>query len=76
MTELRDARFQKALESAPDAQERPGQQIAESIRAAARSAVAQPAANVPAQEVWWRQIWAALGRMPCYSERPTCAPTL
>ncbi|WP_342616841.1 hypothetical protein [Rhodoferax sp. GW822-FHT02A01] len=61
MTELRDARFQKALESAPDALERPGEQIAESIRAAARSAVAQPTAAVPAQEAWWRQLWTALG---------------
>jgi hypothetical protein len=62
MTELRDARFQKALQAAPDADARVPQAIAESIRAAARSAAAQPGPAKEAHTPWWRRVWAGSGQ--------------
>jgi hypothetical protein len=63
MSELRDARLQRALESAPDAHQlpRPGTRVA--ISHAARKALAS--ADAPAAS-WWRRLWLDSGqpRMP------------
>ena len=52
MTELRDARLKRALQSAPDESTGPSEATRRSIREAARRAVAKPAA-MP----WWRRWW-------------------
>ena len=61
MTELRDARFQKALEAAPDAAARPPQAIAESIRAAARNTPA-PRLTKAVDHPWWKRLWWRTGQ--------------
>lgn len=62
MTELRDVRFQKALQAAPDADARAPTAIAETIRAAARSAAAQPQGAKAARAPWWQRVWAGTGQ--------------
>ena len=61
MTELRDARLQKALDAAPDADARPPPGIAGSIRAAARSTLT-PARPLVASAPWWQRLWAGTGK--------------
>lgn len=61
MTDLRDARLQKALDAAPDAGARPPPGIAGSIRAAARSTLA-PAKPIVAPVPWWQRLWAGTGK--------------
>lgn len=56
MSDLRDARLQRALESAPDDHLLPGERTREAIRAAARQAVSPPQ-PVP----WWNKLWQSLG---------------
>jgi hypothetical protein len=60
MTELRDARFKKALDAAPDADARPMPSVAALIRAAARKALAQPLART-APSAWWQHLWRSSG---------------
>jgi hypothetical protein len=57
MTGLRDARLQKALESAPDADLRPSEPVRRNILAKAHQAVA-PAPAAP----WWKALWDSAGR--------------
>lgn len=61
MSELRDARFKKALDHAPDAEARPDERIRQAILLRARDAVA-PEPGKP----WWKKLWPATGsqRMP------------
>ncbi|MES3002046.1 MAG: hypothetical protein V4787_15250 [Pseudomonadota bacterium] len=69
MSDLRDARFRKALEHAPDADLRPGEAVRRQILARARDAVreARPAP-------WWRALWAPAGqRMPWNAALATIA---
>ena len=58
MSDLRDARLRRALESAPDAHMRPDAKTRAAIRAAAVGAVTPAAAPAP----WWRSLWTATGR--------------
>ncbi len=60
MTQLRDARLKKALDSAPDAQMTPQVPTRQSILAQARAAVA------PEPEGLWHRLWSGSGgqRMP------------
>lgn len=58
MSDLRDARLRRALESAPDAHMRPDAKTRAAIRAAALGAVAPAAAPAP----WWRTVWDSTGR--------------
>lgn len=58
MSELRDARLRRALESAPDAHMRPDAKTRAAIRTAALGAVAPVAAPVR----WWRTMWDGTGR--------------
>lgn len=51
MSDLRDARLKKALDSAPDAQSRPDARTRQAIHARARAAVASTA-----QDSWWRRL--------------------
>ena len=60
MTLLRDARFQKALAEAPDADARPAPAVAQTIRAAARNALAPAAKPVP--RPWWQRLWHSTGQ--------------
>ena len=60
MTDMRDARFKKALDAAPDADARPARSVAEFIRAAARSTPAQPLASTAAT-AWWQRWWRRSG---------------
>lgn len=60
MTDMRDARFKKALDAAPDADARPASSVAASIRAAARSTPAQPIADT-APTTWWQRLWRRSG---------------
>ena len=61
MTELRDARFKKALEAAPDSDARPTPSVANTLRTAAHNAI--PAA-VPRETPvsWWRRLWQSTGQ--------------
>lgn len=56
MTDLRDARLQRALQEAPDAQLRPHARTRGRVLEAARQAVAP--APPPA---WWKALWSAMG---------------
>jgi hypothetical protein len=51
VSDLRDARLKKALDSAPDAQSRPDARTRQAIHARARAAVASAA-----QDSWWRRL--------------------
>src|SRR5688572_8531555 len=65
MTQWRDARLQRALEQAPDAQLQPLPRTREAIRAAARQAVAP--APAPATTSWWHKLWEATGRRSAWT---------
>ena len=56
MSDLRDARLQKALASAPDAQLRPDARTRQAIRARARDAIAPAAAPT-----WWQKFRSGPG---------------
>ncbi|NVO07310.1 MAG: hypothetical protein HXX19_15950 [Rhodoferax sp.] len=60
MTELRDARFKKALETAPDADARPAPAVSQAIMAAARRALPAPPAPAKSQ-AWWQRLWQRTG---------------
>ena len=69
MSDLRDARFRKALEHAPDADLRPGEAIRRQVLAHARDAVRE--ARPPP---WWHALWARPGhRMPWNAALATIA---
>ena len=53
MTQLRDARLRRALQSSPDSSAAPDASTRRSIRDAARIAVAEPVRATP----WWRQVF-------------------
>ena len=61
MTDMRDARFQKALQEAPDAGARPASQVAQAIRDAARNALPAPPRPVVVTS-WWQRLWQNTGR--------------
>lgn len=56
MSDLRDARLRRALESAPDADLVPGRRTRQAVLAAARQALAPEP-----RTVWWRRLWQGLG---------------
>ena len=56
MTDMRDARFQKALQEAPDAGARPAPQVGQAIRDAARNALPTPPGPL-AMDPWWLRLW-------------------
>lgn len=56
MTDMRDARFQKALQEAPDAGARPAPHVGQAIRDAARGALPTPPRPL-AMDTWWRRLW-------------------
>ena len=57
MNNLRDARLQKALESAPDAELRPDPRLRRDILAKAHEAVAPKQSAMP----WWQRLWQGAG---------------
>ena len=57
MSDLRDARLQRALDAAPDAQPTPAAGTRQAIRRAARAAL-----QTEPRAVWWRRWWAGSGR--------------
>lgn len=58
MSDLRDARLRRALESAPDAHMQPDARTRAAILSAARGAGSAAAGPLP----WWRGLWAATGQ--------------
>lgn len=56
MSDLRDARLRRALESAPDADQRPDQRTRRAVLDAARQAVG-PAPRA----AWWAKLWQGMG---------------
>jgi hypothetical protein len=56
MSDLRDARLERALRSAPDDRVQPAPAVRRAILEAAKAAVAPPAPLV-----WWRKWWAGMG---------------
>jgi hypothetical protein len=67
MTSLRDPRFEKALQAAPDAHLRPDAHTRQAVLAAAAAAVQTQSAHQPV--AWWRRQWfggagGGAGRMP------------
>jgi hypothetical protein len=56
MSDLRDARLRRALESAPDADQRPDQETRRAVLEAARKAVAPPP-----RVRWWARLWQGMG---------------
>lgn len=67
MTSLRDPRFEKALEAAPDAHLRPDARTRQAVLQAAAAAVQPQSVRQPV--AWWRRWWSGpaeggAGRMP------------
>lgn len=56
MSDLRDARLRRALESAPDADQRPNQETRRAVLEAARKASAPPP-----RASWWARLWQRMG---------------
>lgn len=61
MSDLRDARLQRALEHAPDDAGAPSAAVAEAIRQHARRALEADRALDARRPPWWRTLWRASG---------------
>ena len=65
MTHLRDARLQRALDNAPDANERPAEVTRIAIQNIARKSMQKSGkAQIRHQTPWWQRGWDALGHPP------------